>query len=693
MAQQEAVYFLFCLMQVVNHVAAAPLSPVQGPQFLWPPTIINNALETYVPHGSANSQCTVDGRIYEKHLQNSSLWAVEMVDASSKGPSGLLMGNNYNFGDFDECAKVHEPFFNIYGKYVVVKFGFRLHKKSINITAAPWKTSIGEYKYPPPESSAWEVFEDTDDRRVTDRNVIHWALCVPDSCSDDDIEKSLNETLAPVLAKQKLNISISVVKRFTYSSRQHVSSDSYALYMFLAVSMSLIGLVLVSTYNDFTAADDRSNLRPSIKKMSLIYNWEQLFKCKPQEFPSATGMKALSMMLIIFGHRMMISTFSPLFNQLENEMLVGNLMYTLVKNGALIVNTFLAITGFLTYYKILKDVNANKKINVFHYIYRRWMRLTPLYAYVMAITAIALPYLSHGGPLGRGVIFDSSCATSWWTQLLYINNYVEPTQQCLIPSWYLAADMQLYVVCTICGYVLWLHRKTGLTLLYVVTIVSILVPGVVIYQKSYNGVFLFYFEDFKTLLSSNEFVETYMYTHNRASPYIVGMLGGYLYYRIVTSKTKQWPMTLTWSLFMGALLVHTITWLGAWIFYIPDRPYKLYEHISYAILHRAVWAVSICTYIICENHGRLSVLACTIGNKLLQPISDLSYAALLIHTPLQLVLAGLLRSPPYYNLTISIWMASGDIVLSYFAALLLYLFVEAPLTVLRDIDFSILSLK
>lgn len=57
------------------------------------------------------------------------------------------------------------------------------------------------------------------------------------------------------------------------------------------------------------------------------------------------------------------------------------------------------------------------------------------------------------------------------------------------------------------------------------------------------------------------------------------------------------------------------------------------------------------------NVYNLGVLACTIGNKLLQPISDLSYAALLIHTPLQLVLAGLLRSPPYYNLTISVSIA------------------------------------
>lgn len=98
--------------------------------------------------------------ITDQFCIRSLIWSkFSVVDASSKGPSGLLMGNNYNFGDFDECAKVHEPFFNIYGKYVVVKFGFRLHKKSINITAAPWKTSIGEYKYPPPESSAWEVFE------------------------------------------------------------------------------------------------------------------------------------------------------------------------------------------------------------------------------------------------------------------------------------------------------------------------------------------------------------------------------------------------------------------------------------------------------------------------------------------------------------------------------------------------------
>ncbi|KAF6216961.1 hypothetical protein GE061_001312 [Apolygus lucorum] len=670
---------MFFAMYSIPSLAADP------PRLSWIPTLINQGLENFVPRGkSEDSLCTKHGKVYELHLRNLTLWAVQMVDATSRGPSGVLTGNSYQFGDFDECIKVHEPIHDIRGKYVVVRFTFV--QDDFNDGTSKKASSV--FKYPQPHASTWEVFQATNDRRIVERNTLHWALCIPESCGDSEIESSLQSVISPIALSFAMHINASVEPLFTYSRRSFTASEDTALHIFVAVTFIMVSMVVTGTLRELK----NGNISPEndnfswLVEMSIVSNWRKLVKCESQEFPSISGMKSLSMFMIIFGHRWMVTTFSPIFNQEENELVVGDLLHTLVTNGALVVNTFLVITGFLTFSKIVKDIGNDKSINVFRFIYHRWIRITPLYAYVMVIAVVVYPRLSTGGPLGRSVIWDCKCssATAWWTQLLYVNNYVQVTEQCLIPSWYLAMDMQLYIVCAICGYVMWVHKSTGLALLYTLTASSIILPGIVVFQKNYNGVYLFYFDDFRKLFSTPEFEETYMYTHNRASPYIIGMMAAYLYHQIKSTKHNL-SKFLIWTILISALVVHLVTWLGAWVFYLPERPYYLIEHVFYAIFHRIGWSLAICVYIICDKLTYLGPLKQTIGARIFRPLSTLSYAALLIHTPIQLLLAGLQRSPPYSNTVLVVWMSCGDIVFSYLAALLLHLFIEAPLARLKDL--------
>ncbi|CAG5047458.1 unnamed protein product [Parnassius apollo] len=38
------------------------------------------------------------------------------------------------------------------------------------------------------------------------------------------------------------------------------------------------------------------------------------------------------------------------------------------------------------------------------------------------------------------------CRDKWWAHFLYINNFLEPNEKCLMHTWFLATDMQLYVL-------------------------------------------------------------------------------------------------------------------------------------------------------------------------------------------------------------------------------------------------------
>jgi len=66
--------------------------------------IISNVL--YGPPWLApqtNLKCAQDMILYNMHLQNLTLWAYKMLDATSKGPEGLVDANTFSFGNFVQC--------------------------------------------------------------------------------------------------------------------------------------------------------------------------------------------------------------------------------------------------------------------------------------------------------------------------------------------------------------------------------------------------------------------------------------------------------------------------------------------------------------------------------------------------------------------------------------------------------------
>lgn len=48
-----------------------------------------------------------------------------MLDATSKGPEGLLDGNTFSFGNYDECLSTKSKHLGISGGYTLVDIDFR----------------------------------------------------------------------------------------------------------------------------------------------------------------------------------------------------------------------------------------------------------------------------------------------------------------------------------------------------------------------------------------------------------------------------------------------------------------------------------------------------------------------------------------------------------------------------------------
>ncbi|GBN43894.1 hypothetical protein AVEN_269142-1, partial [Araneus ventricosus] len=74
---------------------------------------------------------------------------------------------------------------------------------------------------------------------------------------------------------------------------------------------------------------------------------------------------------------------------------------------------------------------------------------------VLAFYATISPFLGSG-PLWPDYDVIPSCKDNWWWNMLYINNFQALFfDQCMEWSWYLANDMQFYVISPLFLITLW----------------------------------------------------------------------------------------------------------------------------------------------------------------------------------------------------------------------------------------------
>lgn len=77
-----------------------------------------------------------------------------------------------------------------------------------------------------------------------------------------------------------------------------------------------------------------------------------------------------------------------------------------------------------------------------------------------------------------------------------------------------------------------MNKKYGLVFLGVTTLLTILVPFAVTVANKGDPVLYFYLDFLKFPKKHSEFMLSYTKSHTRASPYFIGMIIGYIYYRM-----------------------------------------------------------------------------------------------------------------------------------------------------------------
>ncbi|XP_071955988.1 nose resistant to fluoxetine protein 6-like [Antedon mediterranea] len=631
------------------------------------------------------SKCRKDLRTFQLDLLKEEHYALMMIDSYGKLPPGLLQGDiQYWFGLYDECLNQSRKIDNEQDNF---KAEYCIAGLYSGTTKLP---SIG--------------------------------ICVPDSCSDSD--------LMEILGSKKPNSTLFV----SYVNCNQVPEYSAAAIICL-IFLSFFGLMIISgtiydiwqrrqdshqngferlaedhthsvnatsTTNGTTPYTDTSHASVKIRTslglfgdillcFSLLINGGKILKTKQgeQSLGALNGIRVISLWWVMLGHTYVfaLTLFSNSTKIIE---VLSRFTFQAVGNATFSVDSFFFLSGLLVTYLTLKYLQKHDgKLNWLMFYVHRYLRLTPVYMMVIFIFTTLTPYFANG-PLYQSV-FDPNpppgvesqatyCQKYWWTNLLYINNLYPSGlgEECLAWSWYLANDMQFYIISPFVIYLLYHYFFVGVVFWSALLIAcfgsSI---GISIKLDIYTGL-IPQTPDQKTLGSD----ELYVRPWTRISTYLVGMALGYILYKYKGRvRMPRYVAIMGWMAATGIALAVVYGLYGNF----HGDPLNKAASVVYATFSRFSWAVALAWV----------AFACVTGyggpvNSLLSwsfwiPLSRINYCAYLLHPIIMFVFYYSLPNMIYFTDLLLVYFFIGNIVLSYAAAFILSVSIEAPFMALEKL--------
>ncbi|EPB69977.1 hypothetical protein ANCCEY_10922 [Ancylostoma ceylanicum] len=163
-----------------------------------------------------------------------------------------------------------------------------------------------------------------------------------------------------------------------------------------------------------------------------------------------------------------------------------------IVQAPLAVDSFFLLSGLLASYiffkKLLKDKTIRNPRNPLMWLMiyvKRYTRITPTYAVIMLFDVTLFTYVSSG-PFWRP-IERQGCRFSWWTNFLYMNNFLlQHVECCMGWTWYLANDVQFhYVIAPILFIAFAKNIRWGLLLGIVMLVASSIIKLWIIFENDF----------------------------------------------------------------------------------------------------------------------------------------------------------------------------------------------------------------
>ncbi|KAH8274711.1 hypothetical protein KR026_001879, partial [Drosophila bipectinata] len=604
-----------------------------------------------------DAKCIADIALLSQDLKATKLWALKVIDSWGSLPSGIFTGNLIDLGNYDECLGINHAVtssHSIKGKYCLSR-----------VPLAPNISPVLSLKT---------------------------AVCFPASCSAAIMDTMLRK-LFQTLLNFELDQEVHLVREDSCQTSERESLDGLTICIIVILSI-LATLTFVATIYDYfyhgqskysrnfpmrgTQLYKKFNifpdtLNPVVKAFSARANCRFLFQIvetesNPNVIDCLHGIRCLSFIWVVFGHDYLVYLFSPNMNYIDVHWWRKSAYSMLLQHAAYSVDTFFFLSGLLLVLIALRSMEkTNGKLNIPLMYLHRYLRLTPVLAVAVLVYMKILPRMGDG-PLYGKVSFDeySICESTWAWTLLYVQNYATH-DICLGHSWYLAVDMQLYILSPLILIALYKWGKKGVA---GIVVAMLLLAACLFSMMVINNI---------SLITETEdaMKKIYFSTHTRASPYLIGVVFGYFLHvkRGKSFKLNWMAVILGWAL-SWALLLCCI--FGVFAQQKNFETPSTLEEAFYLTFTRIAWPLGLCWVVFACMHGYGGIANSILSSPLWQPLSRLSYSAYIFHMFIESLNAGLVRSNTYfsdYQVMLRFW---GDFGFTILLAFAVFIIIEAP---------------
>ncbi|KAJ8708183.1 hypothetical protein PYW08_010549 [Mythimna loreyi] len=595
------------------------------------------------------------------NVRNYTVWAVWIWN-SMHHPVGTFYGSEYSLGNYDQCLNAPAM---AAGPRIVTQYCLA----DVTLTGEKFENNNRNVLGP---TGPYVATKTPIGRNL---NKVFWGTCLPSTCKPASIAKILKTIyLTNPITPSDPEITVSSCQ--TAGKKKQYSSGFYA---FILLITTLPALSIISTIYLHHAKTKSGVIHAIADSFSLKRNWTSLTKRSDDGIGSLDLLKVSLATLAVSTHTVFFEVMGPISNGLyyDKIMLETNRpLLNSVKHVDLPVDNFLMVSGLL----LVKGLMEKKKKPMVALI-NRYFRLTASFSVVIFYVASASMYTGDG-PLWQKFASreQRACADSWWLGLLMLNNYVNSDNICLIVSWYIPCDYQLAVMGTIL-YLIWQKNKTMGKIISAVTVVlALLVPGLVTYYKQLPGLVLYHdLEKILDFRKNDVYLDTYIKSHNRAGPYLIGMAMGYIIsvykpnnYRNVIAKKKMAVLFSFASIVAYKVVTTPLSWVSL-----------EYDHLSsalYAVLSRNLWALCTCITVGIVEYGDLACIRKFTSWHGFTILSRLTYGVYLTHSVILQQNLYSRRNLQQFDLIYAEGLHSfGVMTVSIVFATLLWMFVEAPL--------------
>ena len=639
-------------------------------------------------------------------------------DSWGKPSDGILTGHTTFLGYYDECIDLKNTAVGE-TKYCIYSMNM---DTILTDTTDPSKDACSSSECPTPLNMSSAI-----DIKV--------GVCYPSQCSPTEF--------ATVLSSMTINNVVTVTTPFSnkiisYAMKLKGISDSPAFCPDVNVELDkgakaviiicaiLIGLVAVGTTMDFLLSLFASNgLTPDMKSRTenaqmrtsnttketfcriqdcqptiydfitafSLYNTVPKLVSTAQSTSTIKGINAIKIFfnfIIVLHHLHYYATF--IFSSASQnkpqylDAAFSRFIFQPTVNITFSVDAFFLSSATLSAYLTFRDMEKHKKFRCTYFYLNRFFRLSPMY-YLFTFIAYKLSVHFGQGPMWFSEDYHS-CANSWWYNIFYLTNTLPLMDMCMLATWHICADMQLFVFSPIFIVLLYHSLYYGLIAIILAMIAATTTVGFVAAKNGYWAATL------ANPQSIDQIAGLHVQPYHRINTYLTGILLGYILYKkysVATLPVGNWLKQLInmvlWSVAIYLCTVPTL--FSTYGEFNHTHHFSDFENVTFLMFTGLAFSIGLSIIIYICNTGYDGMFSSFLSWPGWDPLARLIFGVFLIHQMVAFYILGTLQSSLKFTDTVFVMLLVLTLVMSYILSAVTAVCVELPIAKVVSLCFKL----